>query len=125
MGLYLCNGQLSKVVGNVSNALAPVYGQLLDTLPQQKRLGVDETGHEDSGQRMWTWCFRADEFAVYRIMASRGSEVLRETLGEAFAGGVTASHRRSPDKCPARAETLKYRQNVSFGLDSRPTSRRC
>ena len=86
MQLHLCTGQLCKVVGKVSDALGPVYGSLLEALPQQEHLGVDETGHKDSGQRMWTWCFRADDFAVYRIMASRGSEVLRETLGEAFAG---------------------------------------
>ena len=92
MALHLSTGQLCKVVGKVSDALAPAYGQLLDALPQQDHLGVDETGHKDSGQRMWTWCFLAEDFVVYRIMGSRGSEVLRDTLGEAFAGVLNCDY---------------------------------
>jgi transposase len=49
-------------------------------------VGVDETGHKDSGQSHWTWCFRAENFVWYRIDRSRGSEVLRAVLGETFGG---------------------------------------
>jgi len=86
MGLTISRGHLSKVVGKVSAAIAPAHEQLLEALPRQDRLGVDETGRPDSGRRLWTWCFRAERFAAYRIMASRGSDVLRQTPGEVFGG---------------------------------------
>lgn len=34
----------------------------------------------------WTWVFRARPFTLFRIIDSRGSRVLIETLGEQFAG---------------------------------------
>ncbi len=35
---------------------------------------------------MWNWCFRAPDFAVFRIDPSRGSQVLLELLGPDYAG---------------------------------------
>jgi transposase len=86
MALAISMGQLVRVVQKNSAALAEVYPQLLAALPRRKVLGVDETGHYDRGDLMWTWCFRAQDFAVFRITASRGSDVLKETLGADYAG---------------------------------------
>lgn len=86
MAIDLSSGQLAKIVRKTSTALAPAYEQLLSALPQQKVLGVDETGHHDRGKTLWTWCFRAPDFAVFKIDASRGSQVLRDVLGAGFAG---------------------------------------
>jgi transposase len=52
------------------------YELLLGMLPDESFLNVDETGHKDRGQRMWTWCFRAPLFTMFKIAPSRGSEVL-------------------------------------------------
>jgi transposase len=86
MGIDLSSGQLAKIVHKTSAALEPAYEQLRQALPRQAVLGVDETGHYDRGKTMWTWCFRAQDFAVFRIDASRGSQVLLETLGRDYAG---------------------------------------
>ncbi len=40
------------------------------------------------GKRLWTWCFRATMFTVYKISPSRGSEVLIEVLGKEFNGVI-------------------------------------
>jgi hypothetical protein len=58
---------LAKIVQMTSAALAPAYEQMVEALPQQAVLGVDETGHYDRGQRLWNWCFRAPDFAVFHI----------------------------------------------------------
>src|SRR5262249_49352526 len=55
----ISRGQLAKVIGKVSQALDAPYQELLEHLPGQARLNVDETGHPDQGERWWTWCFRA------------------------------------------------------------------
>lgn len=47
---------------------------------------MDETGHKENGQRLWTWCFRAPLITLFKISPSRGSEVLLQTLGLEFNG---------------------------------------
>jgi transposase len=79
-------GQLAKLISKVSAALAGPYQTLLDQLPSQDRLNVDETGHKDNGKRWWTWCFRAELFTLFKIDSSRGSDVLLAVLGQEFDG---------------------------------------
>lgn len=79
-------GQLAKLIGKVSVALAGPYQDLLDRLPHQGRLNVDETGHKNNGKPWWTWCFRAELFTLFKIDASRGSDVLLAVLGKEFDG---------------------------------------
>ena len=70
----------------VSASLQEPYEELLALLPQEEFLNVDETGHKDQGRRFWTWCFRAACYTLYKIDASRGSDVLLEVLGTEFNG---------------------------------------
>ncbi len=86
VGVTISRGQLAKVVQKVSASLKESYDSLLDTLPGEDRLNVDETGHPDQGKRLWTWCFRASLFTLFRIDPSRGSDVLVATLGKEFNG---------------------------------------
>jgi len=84
----ISRGQLRKLIAKVSDSLADPYEELLRLLPQQEHLNVDETGHKDNGQRMWTWCFRAAMSTLFKISPSRGSQVLLEVLGEEFNGTI-------------------------------------
>ena len=91
MHLPLSTGQLAKVVRKASAALAPSYAQLQAALPGRAMLNVDETGHPENGQRLWTWGFHAPQpqgFTFFHIDSSRSSEVLKEFLGETFQGVV-------------------------------------
>jgi len=82
----VCRGYLAKVVAKVSDSLAPAYEELLQRLPGEAVLNIDETGHKENGQKFWTWCFRAHLYTLFRIDKSRGSKVLVEVLGEEFNG---------------------------------------
>jgi len=86
IGVKISRGMLGKLVQKVSDALAEPYEALLAMLQQESRLNVDETGHKENGRRMWTWCFRAYLYTVYKISPSRGSKVLVEVLGKEFNG---------------------------------------
>jgi transposase len=88
LGLTVCRGLLAKVMAKGAQALATPVEQLRQLLPAQARLNVDETGHKENGKAMWTWCFRAKEFVLFTIRASRGSDVLIDLLGQAFAGAL-------------------------------------
>lgn len=88
VGVTISRGQLRKVVGKVTDSLKDPYQQLLAMLPAEERLNVDETGHKENGKRLWTWCFRAAMFTLYKISPSRGSDVLIEVLGKEFNGVI-------------------------------------
>src|SRR5208283_2763582 len=47
---------------------------------------TDETGHRRNKMRMWTWCFRASLYTLFKIDPSRGANVLLNVLGEEFNG---------------------------------------
>jgi transposase len=89
--LPLSTGQLAKVVRKVSTGLESSYDQLQMALPARPMVNVDETGHPENGQKLWSWGFHApgrDGFTLFHIDPSRSSEVLKEFLGESFKGVV-------------------------------------
>ncbi len=86
MKVTISRGQLAKVIHKVSGALQSVYEELLDRLPSEAVLNVDETGHKENKKRFWTWCFRAELYTLFKIDKSRGSQVLLEVLGDEFNG---------------------------------------
>src|SRR5262245_31814741 len=85
-GLTVSRGQLAKVIAKVSEALERPYERLLEELPREASLNVDETSHKDQGDRMWTWCFRAELFTLFKIDPTRSGDVLIKVLGERFQG---------------------------------------
>ena len=88
IGVRISRGMIQKLVQKVSESLADPYDELIDAIAQQSHLNVDETGHKENGVRLWTWCFRAYLFTVFKISPSRGSAVLVETLGAEFEGTI-------------------------------------
>jgi transposase len=86
VGVTISRGTLSKILGKVTAALDSPYAELLQALPHEAVVNVDETGHKDNGVPWWTWCFRAELYTLYRIDAYRNAEVLMDTLGREFAG---------------------------------------
>jgi transposase len=88
----ISRGQLAKVIGKVSAALEAPYEELLEALPDQGRLNVDETGHKDSGDLMWTWCFRAEMYTLFKIDPHRSADVLLGVLGREFKGVLGCDH---------------------------------
>jgi transposase len=92
LGLSLSGGYLAKIIRKVSSALKGAYDDLRGKLPAQDRVNADETGHPESGRRAWTWCFRAEDFALFKISDSRGSDVLWEMLGGEFKGILSCDY---------------------------------
>lgn len=88
VGLTISRGQLCKVVSKVTSALETSYQEVYDALSQQDRLNIDETGHKNNKELMWTWCLRAELFTVFKIDARRSAGVLLDVLGREFAGVI-------------------------------------
>lgn len=64
----------------------PVVTRLLELLSKSKLIHGDETGWRINGKNVWCWCLSNPEIAVYLIKHSRGSDVLREALGDSLPG---------------------------------------
>jgi len=86
VGEPVSRGYLAKLIQKVSQSLQRPYEELLERIPLEATLNVDETGHKDNGERFWTWVFKADLYVLFRIDKSRGSKVLLEVLGKEFEG---------------------------------------
>jgi transposase len=82
----LSRGLLAKTIDKVSQALDVPYQELLEQLPEQARLNVDETGHKDQGERWWTWCFCAKLYTLFKIDPTRSGDVLLNVLSAEFQG---------------------------------------
>ena len=89
LGISVSRGFLAKQVHNVSNSLEIPHQKLLDRLPHEKHLHIDETGGKENGEKRWTWLLRALDFTVFHINPSRGSIVLENLLGTDFAGIIS------------------------------------
>jgi transposase len=86
VGLTISRGQLARIIAKVSEALDRPYEQLLEGLPGQGQLNVDETGHRQNRLRQWVWCFRAGLYTLFKIDPTRSAGVLIEVLGTEFDG---------------------------------------
>ena len=73
--LTISRGQLSAIIGKVTGELERPDEELLDCLPDEERVNVDETGHKQNRQRMWTWRFCAELYTLFKIDPTRKTEV--------------------------------------------------
>jgi transposase len=86
LGEKVSRGYLRKLIEKVSQCLEAPYNELLNRLPLETIVNVDETGHKENGDRFWTWVFKAELYVLFRIDKSRGSKVLIDVLGKEFDG---------------------------------------
>jgi transposase len=89
--LPISRGHLVKVVQKISASLTTGYEELRAALPWQRVINIDETGHPENGKHLNTWGFHVPGplgFTFFHIDPSRSAEVLRQFLGETFAGVV-------------------------------------
>jgi len=86
LGEKVSRGYLRKVIEKVSQSLEAPYNELLDRLPLETIINVDETGHKENRVKFWTWVFKAELYVLFKIDKSRGSKVLIDVLGKEFGG---------------------------------------
>lgn len=92
LGVKISGGQLSKLVSKAAKSLAVPYEELLNQIPLERFLNIDESGHKTNGERLWTWCFRASMYVLFKIDKSRGSKVLIDILGREFDGVIGSDY---------------------------------
>ncbi len=84
-----CPALTVKMQNQVTAALRPAYEELVEQLPSQQQLGMDETAAKQATDKAWLWTAVAGAFSVFGVRLSRAATLLEEWLGEAFDGVIT------------------------------------
>jgi transposase len=85
-GIDISVGSVCNLHEEVSQAVASSCEEIRQSLPEEKVLNIDETGWRSMGKRIWLWVFTSARMAFFTLSPSRGSRVLRETLGQTYSG---------------------------------------
>jgi len=93
-GLEVSMGFLTGVCADkVSTSLAASYDEVKEHIRNAPVVGSDETGHKNPAfKSAWTWCWQTPEAALFYNTNSRGSDVLKDILGEDFDGVIVCDY---------------------------------
>jgi hypothetical protein len=89
-GISISTGAVCNAAERVSNACLPAVGAIKQYAASALTLNVDETGWKYQGKRRYLWTFVAPQAVFFHVSPSRGAKVLREVLGDSFAGIITS-----------------------------------
>ncbi len=104
-------GGLTQMWARAAEILEPWYEQIAAEANDSAVMHADETGWRVNGKTHWLWCFTNPNLTYYIIDESRGSGVLKEFFGEAFAGTLVSDFFSAYD-----AFTAKRRQTCLVHL---------
>lgn len=100
-------GTLQNRLEDTSEMLQPACDELEHELTKQRVINIDETGYRHNKTLAWLWAFVTSTFAFFTIQASRGSKVIKKTLGETFDGIII---------CDRFSAYVKYHKDRARGL---------
>jgi len=84
-----CPALTLKMQAQVTAALRPAYAELVNRLPSQPHLAIDESPTKQAATKAWLWTFVGRLFTVFAVRCTRAATVLTELLTDGFAGLVT------------------------------------
>ncbi|MGD9853686.1 MAG: IS66 family transposase [Planctomycetaceae bacterium] len=87
-GLEISVGQISRLQRIGREALAPGVDEITAAVRTSAVVNMDETGWRENGRRAWLWTVVGTAATLFAVRASRSRKVVKELLGETFAGIV-------------------------------------
>ncbi len=100
-GLKVTRGGLALAFHRLADRAEKSYEGLFDDLRSEPSVNADETSWWLSGRGGWLWAFTTPNTTIYRVDASRGKDIVLETLGTEFQGVLGSD-------CLASYEDLPY-----------------
>lgn len=86
----ISTGAICNAAERVSEACVPVVEVIKRYTVSAPILYVDETGWKSKGVRRYLWTFVSPLTVLFAIAPGRGAKVLKEVLGESFAGIISS-----------------------------------
>lgn len=87
-GLEISVGQISRLQRIGREALQPGFDEITAAVRTSEAVNMDETGWRENGRRAWLWTVVGSVATLFAVRASRSRQVVKELLGETFAGIV-------------------------------------
>ena len=81
-------GWVVKLQQQATAALTPAYQELVQQLPTEPALGIDESPTKQGKDKAWLWTFVAATYTVFAVRTTRAATVLQELLTDVFDGVV-------------------------------------
>ena len=88
-GLTISTGMICKLERATSESLETPVEQLRQYVRSQDA-GADETSWRENRGKAWLWVAITQAATVFTIARTRGAKVIREMLGESYAGVLTS-----------------------------------
>lgn len=86
-GLSITPGGLSQSLGRVAGKVQADYGRLREQIRTSEAVFADETSWWVGGPGWWLWVFTTPRgITFYRVDECRGSQVVKDVLGDDFSG---------------------------------------
>lgn len=85
-GLQVSVGTISQLEAATTEAVAAPVQEARTFVQEQSSAHLDETGWREGGKRAWLWVAATTWVTVFVVRLSRGGQVARDLLGEAFSG---------------------------------------
>jgi len=101
-GLKLTPGGLSQLLQRAARRVERWRDEIMEHLRSSRAVYADETSWYVGSPGWWLWVFTTPETTLYRIESSRGSDVVRKTLGDSFAGTLVSDCLASYDPIDCR-----------------------
>lgn len=79
-----------EITRRASHKLEPLYNKLEEDIKQADVVNGDETSHSVMGVNHWIWVFCNAMISLFKFKKERGGEIVEETLGEDFEGGIVS-----------------------------------
>lgn len=87
-------GWMVLLQNRAAEAVLPAYHELAEHLATQTVLNIDESPTKEGPVKAWVWTFVAATFTFFTCRTSRAADVLKELLGDTFAGVIHCDRAR-------------------------------
>ena len=89
-GISITQGSVVSFTNRTAEFLKHKHFELVVKIRNSKCLYIDETGFYLNGKRIWMWIFTNGKDTVIAIKPSRGSNVIKNILGDNFRGVIVS-----------------------------------
>ncbi len=99
-------GSISALERRTSKAIASAVEEARAYVKEQAQAHMDETGWYEKNKRFWMWVASVPLVTVFLIRNSRGGKVVKEILGEEFAGIINSDRWSAYNWLPVSSRQL-------------------